>query len=76
MLDFLSLQILPKLVPRGSSDNTSAFVQVMACRLFGAKPLPEPDADTVHRRIYAPSGGSQQRFYQNTTMNAFMHLAF
>ena len=28
-------------VPKGPNDNSSALVQVMACRLFGAKPLPE-----------------------------------
>ena len=31
-----------KFVPKGLVDKKSALVQVMACRLFGAKPLPEP----------------------------------
>ena len=39
---FDSFQISPKFVPEGPIDNKSALVQVMACRLFGAKPLPEP----------------------------------
>ena len=30
-----------KFVPKGPINNKSALVQVMACRLFGAKPLPE-----------------------------------
>ena len=29
-------------VPKGHVNNKSAFVLVMACRLFGNKPLPEP----------------------------------
>ena len=29
-------------VPKGPIDNESALIQVMACRLFSAKPLPEP----------------------------------
>ena len=31
-----------KFVPKGAVDNKSALVQVMAYRLFGAKPRPEP----------------------------------
>ena len=31
-----------KFVPKCPIDNKSAMVQVMACRLFGAKPLPDP----------------------------------
>ena len=31
-----------KFVPRIPIDNKPALVQVMGCRLFGAKPLPEP----------------------------------
>ena len=30
-----------KLVPKGPFDNKLALVQVMACCLFGTKPLPE-----------------------------------
>ena len=36
------IQISLKFVPKGGIDNKAALVQVMACRLFGAKPLPEP----------------------------------
>ena len=32
---------LSKFVPKGAIDNKSALVQVMACRLFGDKPLLE-----------------------------------
>ena len=31
-----------KSVPNDLIDNKAALVQVMACRLFGTKPLPEP----------------------------------
>ena len=35
------LKISLRFVPYGSIDNKAALVQVMAWRLFGAKPLPE-----------------------------------
>ena len=35
------IQISLKFVLRSPIDNIPAFVQVMACRLFGDKPLPE-----------------------------------
>ena len=38
----ISIQFSLKFVPKGPIDNESAMVQVMAWRLFGAKPLPEP----------------------------------
>ena len=38
----ISIRISLKFVPKGSIDNKSALVQVMACRLTGDKPLPEP----------------------------------
>ena len=38
----ISIQILLKFVPKGPIDNKQALVEVMACRLFGTKPLPEP----------------------------------
>ena len=38
----ISSQISLKFVPKGPIDNRSALVQVMACRLTGDKPLPEP----------------------------------
>ena len=37
----ISIQISLKFVPKGSIDNKSALVQVMACRRTGDKPLPE-----------------------------------
>ena len=37
-----SIQFSLKFVPKGPVDSKSALVQVMACRLSGAKPLPEP----------------------------------
>ena len=37
----ISIQISPKFVPRGSNDNKSALVQVMAWCGTGDKPLPE-----------------------------------
>ena len=36
------LQISLKFVPKGPIDNKLVFVQVMACRRTGNKPLPEP----------------------------------
>ena len=36
------MQISLEFVTNGPIDNSSALVQVMACRLFGGKPLPEP----------------------------------
>ena len=38
----LSIQLSLKFLPKGPINNKSALVQVMACHLFGAKPLPEP----------------------------------
>ena len=38
----IPIQFPLKFAPNGPIDNKSALVQVMACRLFGAKPLPEP----------------------------------
>ena len=38
----ISIQISLKFVPKGSVDNKSALVQVMAWRRTGDKPLPEP----------------------------------
>ena len=37
----ISIQISLKFVPKGSIDNKSALVQVMAWRRTGDKPLPE-----------------------------------
>ena len=36
------IQFSLKFVPKSPIGNKSTLVQVMACRLFGAKPLPEP----------------------------------
>ena len=36
------IQLSLKVFANGPIDSKSALVQVMACRLFGAKPLPEP----------------------------------
>ena len=38
----ISIQFSPNFVPKGPIDNKPALVQVIDCRLFGAKPLPEP----------------------------------
>ena len=38
----ISIYFSLKFVPKGPIDNKSALVQIMACRLFGAQPLPEP----------------------------------
>ena len=35
------IRIPLKFVPEGPVDNKAVLVQVMACRLFGTKPLPE-----------------------------------
>ena len=39
---WISLAIWLKFVPKVRINNIPALVQVMACRLVGAKPLPEP----------------------------------
>ena len=39
---FISIRIWLKFVPKGPIDNKPALVQVMAWRLTGDKPLPEP----------------------------------
>ena len=50
----ISIKTSPKFVRKGSIDNKSALVQVMAWRPTGDKPLPEPmltqftDADMRH----------------------------
>ena len=38
----ISIQFSLRFAPSAPIDNKSALVQVMACRLFGAKPLHEP----------------------------------
>ena len=38
----ISIQISPKFVPKDQIEYKSALVQVMAWRLLGDKPLPEP----------------------------------
>ena len=38
----ISILFSLKFVPKGPIDNKSALVVVMACRLFGTMPLPEP----------------------------------
>ena len=38
----ISIWFSLKFVLKGPIDNKSALVQVMACRLFGADPFPEP----------------------------------
>ena len=40
--DRIPIQISLKFVPRSPIDNTPALVQLMAGRLTGDKPLPEP----------------------------------
>ena len=39
---WIPINISLKFVPMGPIDNKQALVQVIACRLFGAKPLSEP----------------------------------
>ena len=39
---WISIKISLKFVPKGPIDNKPALVQVMAWRLRGDKPLPEP----------------------------------
>ena len=39
---WIPIEISLKFVPKSQIDNESSLVQVMACRLFGAKPLPKP----------------------------------
>ena len=39
---WISIQFSLKYVSKSPIDNNSTLVQVMVCRLFGAKPLPEP----------------------------------
>ena len=40
--DRIQIQISKKFVPRSPIDNKPAWVQVMAWRRIGNKPLPEP----------------------------------
>ena len=40
--DRIRIQISLRYVPRSPDDNKAALVQIMAWRLFGAKPFPEP----------------------------------
>ena len=40
--DRIPIRISLKFVPRGPIDYKWALVQVIACCLFGVKPLPEP----------------------------------
>ena len=36
------IQVSLKYVSNGPNDNNLSLLQIMACRLFGAKPLSEP----------------------------------
>ena len=38
----IPIQLSLEVVPKGPIHNETALVQVMACRLFGTKPLSEP----------------------------------
>ena len=38
----ISIEVSLKFVPRDPIDNKSSLVKVMACRLLGATPLPDP----------------------------------
>ena len=39
---WISIKISLTFVPKGPINNNTALVQIMACRLFGDKPLSEP----------------------------------
>ena len=41
-IEYISIKISPRFVPKGPIDNIAAFVQIMAWRRPGEKPLSEP----------------------------------
>ena len=47
------IQVSLRFVHQGQADNKAALVQVMAWRLFGAKPLPEPVMITFYDAIWS-----------------------
>ena len=49
--------VLIEISQNGPVNNKSALVQVMACHLFGAKPLPEPPLMTQFTDAYVPHQG-------------------
>ena len=49
----ISIQLSLKYLPKGPVYNRSALVQVQICRLFSAKPLPDP---MLTQFIYATLG--------------------
>ena len=56
-----------KFVPKGPIDKKSTLVWVMAWRWTGNKPnIIWPNADPVHRRIYAALGGDELKNDQPT----------
>ena len=46
------MQILLEFVPIDPFDKKTALVQVMACRLLGDKPLPEPMLTKMNAAIW------------------------
>ena len=60
--DRILIGIALKFVPKGLIDNNSALVEVMDWWRTGNKPLPEPNADTVHWRIHVALGGDELIF--------------
>ena len=63
---YISIKISLKFVPKGSINNIVALVQIMACRLAGAKPLSEPmmvrlpTHICVTRPLYLPTGADME----------------
>ena len=53
------VQISPKFFPRGSIENKSSLVQVIAWSGPGNKPLPEPIGDHEHQRHEASAGHTE-----------------
>ena len=57
--DRIPIRISLHFVPKSPINNKPAFVQVMAWRRTGNKPLPELMLTPVYWRIYAALGGDE-----------------
>ena len=66
---WILIPISLKFVPKGPIDNKSALIQVMACHLFGIKPLPEPMLNWLPTNICGTTGRWFKEFWGDDLKN-------
>ena len=70
--DWIPIKISLKLVPKGPINNIPAFVQIMAWRRTGDRPLSEPMM-TQFNNAYMHHSASMS-LYEISNVSAFVHL--